>query len=87
MKKIHLPLAAALLLCAGLPAQAGVRFGIPLPFPFLVWTPSSHCGQGNHGHCGQRRQDSTTAVPKPATTPTRATAAHTRPDGAAKATS
>jgi hypothetical protein len=87
MKKIHLPLAAALLFCAALPAQAGVRFGIPLPFPFLVWTPSSHCGQGNHGRCGPRGQDSTTAAPKAATNPTRATAAHARPEGAAKAAS
>jgi hypothetical protein len=56
-EKILLALAAALGLCVGQPAHAGVGFGIPLPFPFLVWTPSGHCGHGNHGSCGPRGQE------------------------------
>ena len=58
MKKILVALAMVLGFCVGEPARAEIGFGIPLPFPFLVWTPSSHCGQGHHGSCGVRGQDS-----------------------------
>jgi hypothetical protein len=57
MKKI-LSLAVILGFCVNQPAYAGIGFGIPLPFPFLVWTPSDHCGKGNHGGCGLRNQQS-----------------------------
>jgi hypothetical protein len=53
MKKILVALVAVLGFCVVPPAHAGIRFGIPLPFPFLVWTPSRH-----HGSCGARGQDS-----------------------------
>jgi hypothetical protein len=58
MKKILVALVAVFGFCVGQPAHAGIGFGIPLPFPFLVWTPSGHCGQGSHGRCGPRGQDS-----------------------------
>jgi hypothetical protein len=58
MKKILMALAMILGFCVGQPAHAGIGFGIPLPFPFLVWTPSSHCGQGYHGGCSPRGQNS-----------------------------
>ena len=58
MKKFLVALAIVLGFCVGEPVHAGIGFGIPLPFPFLVWTPSSHCGQGHHGSCGARGQDS-----------------------------
>lgn len=61
MKKILVALAMILEFCVGQPARAGIGFGIPLPFPFLVWTPSSHCGQGYHAGCGPRGQDSRTS--------------------------
>jgi hypothetical protein len=73
MKKILVAL-AALAFCGGQPAQAGIGFGIPLPFPFLVWTPSSHCGQGSCVPRGHER----TAVPKSAQT-------HSRTPSTAKA--
>jgi hypothetical protein len=57
VKKILVALAVVLGFCVGEPVDAGISFGIPLPFPFLVWTPSGHCGQGNHGSCGPRGQD------------------------------
>ena len=87
MKKILVFLATVWLFCTGQPAQAGVRFGIPLPFPFLVWTPSSHCGQGNHGSCAPQGQDRTTAIPKSAVTHPRAATVRTRLDSAPKAIS
>jgi hypothetical protein len=58
MKKFLVALAIVLGFCVDEPAHAGIGFGIPLPFPFLVWTPSSHCGQGHHGSCGARGKDS-----------------------------
>jgi hypothetical protein len=58
MKKILVALVAVLGFCVVSPAHAGIGFGIPLPFPFLVWTPSSHCGQGHHGSCGTGSRDS-----------------------------
>jgi hypothetical protein len=58
MKKILVALVAVLGLCVGEPVHAGIGFGIPLPFPFLVWTPRGHCGQGRHDSCGARGQDS-----------------------------
>jgi hypothetical protein len=58
MKKILVALVIVLGFCVGEPAHAGIRFGIPLPVPFLVWTPSSHCGRGHHGSCGTQGQDS-----------------------------
>ena len=58
MKKILMALTIVLGFCVGEPAKAGIGFGIPLPFPFLVWTPSNHCDQGHHGSCGARAQDS-----------------------------
>jgi hypothetical protein len=58
MKKILVALVAVLGFSVVPPAHAGIGFGIPLPFPFLVWTPSSHCDQGHHGSCGARGQDS-----------------------------
>jgi hypothetical protein len=73
MKKMLVAL-AALAFCGGQPAQAGIGFGIPLPFPFLVWTPSSHCGQGSCVPRGHER----TAVPKSAQT-------HSRTPSTAKA--
>jgi hypothetical protein len=68
MKKIVVALAAFMWFCVGQPAHAGVGFGIPLPFPFLVWTPAGHCSQGYHGSCSPRGQDRTAAIPKAATT-------------------
>src|ERR1700674_448166 len=62
MKKILVALVAVFGFCVGQPAHAGIGFGIPLPFPFLVWTPSSHCGQGSCVPRGHER----TAVPKSA---------------------
>jgi hypothetical protein len=53
MKKTLLTLVAVLGFCVGQSAQAQVSFGIPLPFPFLVWTPSGYSGQGYYGNCGQ----------------------------------
>jgi hypothetical protein len=58
MKKSLVALVAVLGFCVGEPVHAGIGFGIPLPFPFLVWTPRGHCGQGRHGSCGARGQDS-----------------------------
>jgi hypothetical protein len=78
MKKVLVALTVVLGFCGGQPAKAGVGFGIPLPFPFLVWTPSGHCGQGSHGSCPQG-QDHPGAIPKAATS-------HARPTGSAKAT-
>ena len=57
MKKILVVLVAVLGFCVGQPAHAGIGFGIPLPFPFLVWTPSGHSGQGYHGSSDPRGQD------------------------------
>ncbi len=79
MRKVLAALTVVLAFCSGQPAKAGVGFGIPLPFPFLVWTPSSHCGQGSHGSCRPQNQDHSGAIPKAATT-------HARPSGATKAT-
>jgi hypothetical protein len=79
MRKVLMALTVVLALCYGQPAKAGIGFGIPLPFPFLVWTPSGHCGQGSHGSCRPRDQDHPGAIPKAATT-------HARPIGAVKAT-
>jgi hypothetical protein len=76
MRKVLAALAVVLMFCNGQPAKAGIGFGIPLPFPFLVWTPSGHCGQGSHGGCRPQEQDHSG---KAVTTPARAT-------GAAKAT-
>jgi hypothetical protein len=73
MKKILVAL-AALAFYGGQSAQAGIGFGIPLPFPFLVWTPASHCGQGSCVPRGPER----TAVPKSAQT-------HSRTPSTAKA--
>jgi hypothetical protein len=64
MKKILVALTTVLAFCVGQPASAGIGFGIPLPIPFLVWTPSNHCGQGSGGSCRPRSQGQTTAVPK-----------------------
>ena len=64
MKKVLLALAAVLGFSVAQPAHAGIGFGIPLPFPFLVWTSSSHCGQGYHGNCSPRNQGATTETPK-----------------------
>jgi hypothetical protein len=75
MKKILVALTAALAFCGGQPAQAGVGFGIPLPFPFLVWTPSGHCGEGS---CSPRGHECTKALPKSAET-------HVRTPSTAKA--
>jgi hypothetical protein len=72
MKKILVALTAVLGFCVAQPAHAGVGFGVPLPFPFLVWTPSGHCGQGHHGSCSPKSQGRTTANPKSATTRIRA---------------
>jgi hypothetical protein len=58
MKKILVLLAVILGSCVNQPLYAGIGFGIPLPFPFLVWTPSDHCGKGNHVRCGLRDQQS-----------------------------
>jgi hypothetical protein len=57
MKKLLAILMATLAFFAGPPAQAGIGFGIPLPFPFLVWTPSGHYDQG-HRSCHTRDQES-----------------------------
>jgi hypothetical protein len=38
MKKNLVAVVAVLGFCIGQPAQGGIGFGIPLPFPFLVWT-------------------------------------------------
>jgi hypothetical protein len=65
VKKILVVLAVVFLGVLQLPVQAGVRFGIPLPFPFLVWTPSHHCGQGHHGACTPKGQDEKAVVSKP----------------------
>jgi hypothetical protein len=59
MKKTLVTLAAVLGLFAGQPAYAGIGFGIPLPFPFLVWTPSGHSSPGHHGGSNARGQEST----------------------------
>src|ERR1700722_19260913 len=56
MKKILMSVAIVLGFCVGQPVYAGIGFGIPLPFPFLVWTPSGHCDKGNQGKCGLREQ-------------------------------
>jgi hypothetical protein len=69
MRKILVPLVAVLGFCVVPSAHAGIGFGIPLPFPFLVWTPSS---QRSKGSCGPRDQDRTTAIPKSAITHMRA---------------
>ena len=53
MKKILVALVAVLGFCVVPPAHAGIGFGIPLPFPFLVWTPSRH-----HGSYGTGSRDS-----------------------------
>jgi hypothetical protein len=53
MKKFLVALAIVLGFCVGEPAHAGIGFGIPLPFPFLVWTPSGH-----HGSYGTGSRDS-----------------------------
>ena len=58
MKKILVALVAVLGFWVVPSAHAGIGFGIPLPFPFLVWTHSGHCGQGHRGSCGARGQDS-----------------------------
>jgi hypothetical protein len=65
MKQILVALTIILGFCVGEPANAGIGFGIPLPFPFLVWTPSSHCGQGHHGSCGARGQDLSSSRKQP----------------------
>jgi hypothetical protein len=65
MKKILMALTIILGFCVGEPAKAGIGFGIPLPFPFLVWTPSNHCGKGHHGSCGARGQDSSSSSKQP----------------------
>jgi hypothetical protein len=75
MRKVLMALTVVLALCYGQPAKAGIGFGIPLPFPFLVWTPSGHCGRGS---CHSQDQDHPGA-PKAATT-------HARPIGGAKVT-
>jgi hypothetical protein len=54
MKKFLVALTAVLAFCVGQPASAGIGLGIPLPIPFLVWTPSKHCGQGSRGCCSPR---------------------------------
>jgi hypothetical protein len=56
MKKILVALAVVVGFCVTQPAYAGIGFGIPLPFPFLVWTPSDRGGKGNHGNCAPRDQ-------------------------------
>src|ERR1700726_3851685 len=79
MKKTLLTLLAALGLCVGQSAQAQVSFGIPLPFPFLVWTPSGYSGQRYYGNCGQGAiQDRTTIIPMSATTDIRGATTPTR---------
>jgi hypothetical protein len=71
MNKIMVALATVFGLCVGQPAQAGIGFGIPLPIPFLVWTPSDHCGQGRHGSCAPKGHDHTTTA---STSPSRRSA-------------
>ena len=75
MKKTLLTLVAVLGFCVGQSAQAQVTFGIPLPFPFLVWTPSDHGGQGS---CSPRGHECTKALSKSAET-------HVRTPSTAKA--
>jgi hypothetical protein len=84
MKKNLVALMAVLGFCVGQPAHGGIGFGIPLPFPFLVWTPSGHCGQGPHGSCGPTGRDRTSAIPAPGMAHIQATT-QTRPASAAKA--
>jgi hypothetical protein len=79
MKKNLVALVTVLGFCVGQPAHGGIGFGIPLPFPFLVWTPSGHCGQGSHGSCRPTGQDRTSAIPAPGII------AHIRAASAAKA--
>jgi hypothetical protein len=76
MRKILVAFAVVLAFCSGQPAKAGVGFGIPLPFPFLVWTPSRHCGQKSHGSCHPQDQDHSG----------KATTTHADPGGATKVT-
>jgi hypothetical protein len=52
MNKIFVVLVAVFGLCFGRSAQAQVSFGIPLPFPFVFWTPSGYSQQGYYGNCG-----------------------------------
>jgi hypothetical protein len=58
MKKILVFLAVILAFCVNQPLYAGIGFGIPLPFPFLVWTPSDHCSKGNRVSSSLRDQQS-----------------------------
>jgi hypothetical protein len=83
MKKVIVILVTTLGLCLGQPADAGIGFGIPLPVPFLVWTPSRHCSQEYHGN--SKDESPTTAIPKSTTRQTRSAVTHTRSAGTAGA--
>jgi hypothetical protein len=72
MKRFFLLLSFAFTLGWGEQANAGVTFGIPLPFPFLVWVPSNHCHQKSDTNCNSQKKEQAVTTSKSSSSPTKA---------------